>query len=116
MKGIDDLAPVKALGLGFALCALNPKNLILVIGAAAGVAQLGLETSDAFVALVVFVLVASLSVLAPVAYFLAGGDKAKQSLDELKAWLGANNAAVMAVLLLVFGVLLVSKGLGPLTA
>jgi hypothetical protein len=30
--------------------------------------------------------------------------------------LGANNAAVMAVLLLVFGVLLVSKGLGPLTA
>lgn len=116
MKGIDDLAPVKAFGLGFALCALNPKNLILVIGAAAGVAQLGLETSDALVALVVFVLVASLSVLAPVAYFFAGGDKAKQSLDELKAWLGANNAAVMAVLLLVFGVLLVSKGLGPLTA
>ena len=82
---------------------------VLVIGAAAGVAQLGLETSDALVALVVFVLVASLSVLAPVAYFFAGGDKARQGLDELKAWLGANNAAVMAVLLLVFGVLLVSN-------
>jgi hypothetical protein len=65
---------------------------------------------------VIFVLVASLSVLAPVAYFFAGGDKAKESFDELKAWLGANNAAVMAVLLLVFGVLLVSNGLGPLTA
>jgi hypothetical protein len=116
MKGIDDLAPAKALVLGAALCALNPKNLILVIGAATGVAQLGLETSDALVALVVFVLVASLSVLAPVAYFFTGGEKAKRSLDELKAWLGANNAAVMSVLLLVFGVLLVSKGLGPLTA
>jgi hypothetical protein len=116
MKGMDDLASAKALALGVALSALNPKNLVLIIGAAAGVAQLGVETTDAFVALVVFVVVASMSVLGPVVYFFAGGEKARRSLDELKAWLGANNAAVMAVLLLVFGVLLVSKGLGPLTA
>jgi Mn2+/Fe2+ NRAMP family transporter len=116
MAGIDELAPAKALALGAALCALNPKNLILIVGAATGVAQLGLETTDAVVTLIVFVLVASLSVLAPVAYFFTGGEKAKQSLDELKAWLGANNAAVMTVLLLVFGVVLISKGLGPLTA
>jgi hypothetical protein len=60
--------------------------------------------------------VASLSVLTPVAYFLTGGEKARRSLDELKAWLAANNAAVMTVLLLVFGVVLISKGLGPLSS
>jgi hypothetical protein len=45
----------------------------------------------------------------PVVYFFTGGEKAKRSLDELKAWLGANNAAVTTVLLLVFGVVLISK-------
>ncbi len=37
-------------------------------------------------------------------------------LDELKAWLSLHNTAVMAVLFLVFGVVLISKGLGLLTA
>ena len=44
----------------------EPKNLVLIIGAAAGVAQLGVETTDALVAPVVFVVVASMSVLGPV--------------------------------------------------
>ena len=42
--------PAKAFGLGVLLAGVNPKNLILTAGAAAGVAQLGLSTSDAVVA------------------------------------------------------------------
>ena len=70
MAGMDAIAPGKALGLGIVLSAANPKNLILVIGAAAGLAQLGLTTGDAVVALIVFVVIGSLSVLGPVAYSL----------------------------------------------
>jgi hypothetical protein len=116
MTGMDSLGPGKALGLGVLLSAGNPKNLILIAGAAAGVAQLGLSTGDALVSLVVFVVVASLSIAGPVAYYFAGGEKATRELDELKAWLGVNNAAVMTVLLLVFGAVLVAKALAPLTA
>ena len=36
MAGIDALAPGKALGLGFLLAGVNPKNLILTAGAATG--------------------------------------------------------------------------------
>jgi len=115
MAGMDAIAPGKALGLGILLSAGNPKNLILVIGAATGLAQLGLTTDDAVVALIVFVVVGSLSVLGPVAYYFAGGEKAERTLDELKGWLAVNNAAVMAVLFLVFGAVLVSNGLAPLT-
>jgi threonine/homoserine/homoserine lactone efflux protein len=115
MAGVDKVAPGKALALGVLLAAVNPKNLILTLGAAAGLAQLGLSTSDAVVSLIVFVVVASLTIGVPVAYYLLGGDKAKTRLDELKDWLAVHNTAVMAVLFLVFGVDLIAKGLPELT-
>ena len=47
--------------------------------------------------------------------YLVGGDKAERMLEGWKAWLGENDAAVMAVLFVVFGVVLFSQGLGGLT-
>jgi hypothetical protein len=115
MAGIDSVTAGKAFGLGAVLAAANPKNLILIIGAATGLAQLGLSTGDVIVSAVVFVVVASLSVGGPVIYYLVGGESAKASLDELKAWLLTHNEAVMTVLFLVFGVVLIAKGLAPLS-
>ena len=40
MTGVDALSPRKALGLGLLLAGVNPKNLILAVGAATGLAQL----------------------------------------------------------------------------
>jgi hypothetical protein len=115
MAGIEALAAGRALGLGALLAAANPKNLVLVVGAAAGVAQLGVSTGDAIMALVVFLVIASLSVGGPVVYYFVGGERARAALDELKGWLAVNNATVMTVLLLVFGALLIANGLAPLT-
>ncbi len=113
---VENVSPVKAVGLGVVLAAVNPKNLILTAGAAAGLAQVsGLSTSDAVVAIVVFVVIASLTIAGPVIYALVGGAKAKASLESAKTWLNAHNAAVMAVVFLVFGVDLIAKGLPPLT-
>ena len=117
MTGVDDLKPGAAFGLAILCSAVNPKNLILAAGAAAGVAQLpGESTTEAVVALVVFVLVASVSVAFAVGYYLFGGESAHAKLDEFKAWLSFHNNAVMAVLFLVFGVVLISKGLNLLSA
>ena len=115
MAGVDTLTPVKALGLGLLLAGLNPKNLILTVGAAASLAQLGLTSTEAVVSLVVFVVIASLSIAGPVVYYLVGASRAQRALDELKGWLVVHNNAVMAVLFLVFGVSLISSGLPPLT-
>jgi threonine/homoserine/homoserine lactone efflux protein len=116
MAGVDYLQPLKALGLGLALSALNPKNLVLVVGAAAGIAALGASGGDAVVALVVFVVVGSLTIGTPLVYYFAGGARATSNLEELKAWLGTHNDAIMAVLFLVFGAVLVANGLAPLTS
>ncbi len=116
MAAIDSVTPVKAIALGVLLSAVNPKNLILTVGAAASVAQLGVSTEDAVVALAVFVVLGSLGIVVPLVSYLFGGDKARTMLDGWKVWLEQHNAAVMTVLLLVIGVVVLAKGLGLLTA
>lgn len=115
MAGIDALKPAKALGLGLLLAGVNPKNLMLAAAAGAVLAGLGLSTANAVGSLIVFVIVASLTIAGPVVYFLLGGDDAKARLDEMKNWLALHNNAVMAVLFLVFGAKLIADGLPPLT-
>ena len=115
MAGVDALTPPKAFGLGLLLAGPNPKNLMLSASAGAALAGLGLPTGDAVGSLIVFVVFASLSIAAPVFYYLIGGEHAKARLDELKDWLILHNNAVMAVLLLVFGAKLIADGLPPVS-
>jgi len=117
MASVDTFSPAKAAGLGVLLGAVNPKNLVLTFGAAAGLAQLhGESTSEAVIGLVVFVAIASSTTAIAVGYRLFGGEKARVELEDTKVWLSAHNEAVMAVLFLVFGVVILSQGLGLLTA
>jgi hypothetical protein len=115
MQSIESITPVRAFAIALLLAVVNPKNLILTAGAAAGVGQLDIDTSAAVVSIIVFVAIASVSIATPVFLYLLGGERARAQLDELKDWLGRNNATVMSVLLLVFGVVLISKGLGLLS-
>ncbi|MGE5210560.1 MAG: GAP family protein [Acidobacteriota bacterium] len=86
------------------------------MGAAAALATLGLSTTDAVASLLVFVVVGSVTIALPVIHFLVAGDAARARLDELKAWLGTHNDAVMTVLFLVVGVKLIADAIAPLTA
>lgn len=113
MAALDDFSVPKALGLGVVLSAANPKNLALTIGAATSVAQ-DASGSDAIVGLAVFVVLASVTVGAPVLMSLFGGDRVASTLTGWKEWLGANNAGVMAVLFVVFGAVLVGQGVRAL--
>ena len=115
MAGIDTLTPVKALGLGLLLAGVNPKNLMLAAAAGAGLATLGLSSANAIGSLIVFVVIASVTIAGPVVYYLLGGDRAKAQLDAMKNWLALHNNAVMAVLFLVFAAKLIADGLPPLT-
>ncbi len=114
MRTIDTFTPGRSLGIAVALSAVNPKNLLLTVGAAAAIAQTGAETGEQAVALAVFVLVGTLGPGAPVAIYFALGERAHRLLDELKAWMGAHNAAIMAVLCLVIGAKLIGDGISGL--
>jgi threonine/homoserine/homoserine lactone efflux protein len=114
MAGLDRLRPGQALGLGALLSAVNPKNGGLTIAAAASIAGAGLAGGQQAVTLAVFVLIGSLGVLAPLVLYLVAGERAARTLDGWKTWAGDHNAAIMAVLFLVFGLKLVGDGIAVL--
>jgi threonine/homoserine/homoserine lactone efflux protein len=114
MAAIDQFKPGKALGFGAVLSAANPKNLLLTVGAAAAIAQTGVAAGRQAVALAVFIVVGTLGVGAPVVVYFALGERSRRALDELKSWMAANNAAIMAVLTLVIGAKLLGDGISGL--
>lgn len=116
MSAVESFSPIRSVGLGVLCSGLNPKCLVFGAAAATTVAQANLSTSDTVIALAVFVVLSTLTIIIPIVYSLVGGDTAKTTLEGWKAWLAANNAAVMAVLFLVFGVVLLAQGTGRLSA
>jgi threonine/homoserine/homoserine lactone efflux protein len=114
MAKIDTLKPVAAMGLGFLLAAVNPKNVLLIAGASVTIAGADLGSADTAIVVAVFTLIGASTVAIPTIGYLILGAKAQPALDEAKSWLSMNNTTVMAVLLLVIGVSLFGKGLGAL--
>jgi len=115
MRALDSFTPTRSLAVGALLSGVNPKNLILNATAAAGIAATGLAGAQQAVVLIVLIIVGSLGVMTPVVVYFAMGDKAAPVLGAWKTWLAANNATVMMVLFLVFGVTLIGKGIGGLS-
>jgi threonine/homoserine/homoserine lactone efflux protein len=111
MGALDAFTPLKAGGAGVVLSALNPKNLLLAVAGAAAIAQTGISTGQQVGSYVVFVLIASLGVAAPVVIYFAMGDRSQHLLDQLKTWLAHNNAVIMAVLMLIIGVKLIGNAI-----
>jgi threonine/homoserine/homoserine lactone efflux protein len=115
MGAIDSITLGRALGLGFALSAINPKNLLMGLGAGTTIGAAHLPAGEAVVAVVVFTVLAASTVAGPVLGYLLARERVTRPLQELRAWLTQNNAAMMAVLLLVIGVVLIGKGIAGLS-
>ncbi len=108
------MTPGTAFGMGALLSGVNPKNLILTAAAALVIGQAGLSGLDTAISVILFVVIGSASIGVPVLYHRLGGPLARARLTSAKAWLGENNSAVVAVLCLIFGVVLIGKGIGAL--
>jgi threonine/homoserine/homoserine lactone efflux protein len=107
MRTIGDFSVAKAGGAGIALSALNPKNVLLTVAAAAEIAEVGVPAGEQVVVLFVFVLLASVGVLTPLLVSLAPGDRSQELLDGLRRRMARHNAVITAVLLLLIGAKLI---------
>jgi threonine/homoserine/homoserine lactone efflux protein len=115
MARIDTFTGGKMLGLGALLSGLNPKNLALTVAAASTIAQTDIPGGREATALAVFILIGSLTIVAPVVIYFAMGTKAKAILDELRVFMAAHNGAIMTVLLLVLGAKLIGEAISGLS-
>ena len=116
MGAIETFTFGKALGLGFLLSAVNPKNLLMCLGAGTTIGAAHLSSGEDIVVVAVFTVLAASTVAVPVIGFLVARERMESPLNDLRGWLTQNNAAVMGVLLLVIGVDLIGKGITGLTA
>lgn len=114
MAGIADFGAGKSLLTGLALGAINPKNLVVGVAAAIAIASAGLTAGEEAVAIAVYVTIGALGVIVPLLATIVMGRRADGILDGWKTWLAQNNATVMAVLFLVFGLVLIGQGIGDL--
>ena len=113
LAAVKSFTPAKATGLGLAL-AVNPKNLLLILSAGVVIGTAGLPVGQVVATIVVFTIIAAISVAAPVVGYRFAQAKARVWLGGLEKWLTANNTTVTMTLLFLIGVVLIGKGIGAL--
>ena len=116
MGAVDAFTPAKAAGAGVALSAVNPKNLLFVVGAAATEAQAEATGKEQALVWALFAAVASAGVIVPLVVYFALGDRAQAVLDPVRVWLIRNKGAVVAVLCLVIGAGLIGGAIDGFSA
>jgi threonine/homoserine/homoserine lactone efflux protein len=114
MQSLADATPGAALRLGLVLSAANPKILLLAAAGGLAIGSSELAVGGVVLAVALFTVVASSTVAIPVLLYLVLGERILGPLGVVRDWLQANNAAVMAVVIVVIGGLLLVKGLGGL--
>ena len=115
MDKITGATPGRAAVIAAVLVVVNPK--VLFICAAAGLASgsAGLGTAGAWISVVFYVLVAASSAAIPVLAYAVAGERLDGPLTRLKDWMERHNAALVAAILVIIGVLLLYKGIHGLS-
>jgi threonine/homoserine/homoserine lactone efflux protein len=116
LQSVDHFGPVKAAGLGVLLSAANPKNMLLIAAAAEAIGRSGDSATDQAAALAIFVAIATVGPLVPVALYFALGERSRRMLDGLRNWMTVNNLPVMIVLCLLIAAKLIGDGISALSA
>ncbi|MGZ6586516.1 MAG: GAP family protein [Solirubrobacteraceae bacterium] len=111
MSKLDDLNGAKAAGLGVLFAVVKPKNLLLTIGAAVAVAQVGASASGQAAAIGVFVVLATAGVASPLVVHVLMPDRGRDLLIGLRDWMLRENATIIAVLSLTIAAKLLGDAL-----
>jgi hypothetical protein len=109
-RAVDNITPARSAALGVVLSA-GPKNLVLLAGGGLVVAGARLSWAGEAAAGVVFLGIASSTVLVPVMLYYAVGARALNALGSLQAWMQTNSATISTVLLILAGVVLIGSGI-----
>ena len=99
----SSISSTRALGLGAALSAANPKNLALTFAASAAIANAQLGRADTAIAVVIFVAIGSITVVGAVVFYVVAPARATRPLAALRQFMADNNATIMMVILVILG-------------
>jgi Sap, sulfolipid-1-addressing protein len=108
------LTPLNAAVAGVLLGVGGPKRLTITLVAAGSIATAGFTDVEQIALAVVFVVLASVVVWAPVLVYVVAGARAGAWLESMQAWLAARQRTITAWSVLVIGVALAADALARL--
>lgn len=114
MKSIDTIGAWRAAILGFAMVALNPKNVVLVASGGLAIAQATPAPLAQSGALLVFATVSGIGIAMPYLMWITMGEAAIAPLDRLKVAMARNNRLIITAILALLGLVVVVNALGYL--
>ena len=114
MRSFATITPARAAITGAVLVAIRPDVLFICIPAGLAIGGSGMDVADDWIAAAFFVAVAASSVAIPVLAYAAAGHRLDDPMARLKDWMDKNNAALMAAILVVIGLMVLYNGLHAL--
>jgi threonine/homoserine/homoserine lactone efflux protein len=111
MKGMSTFSAGGSFLVGLSIGALNPKNIAVAVASGVVVAGAELPAGQQTLIIVIYTVLVSLGVAAPIVTALVLGDRSERVLTTWRDWLDRNNGTVMAVVYLFFGVIVLGKGI-----
>lgn len=104
----------KAFGVAFLLGSVNPKNVLIVVSTVSAVVYATSAVGAQVLTMVVFSVIASLGVAAPLIAVLVAGDRVQRPLTTFVSWFARYSNVVMSVVLLLLGLYVLLNALGEL--
>lgn len=110
-RHLTEAGPVKAFIIGILLTIVNVKVLFICAAAGLAIGTAGLHGHQTWVAEAFYVAIAASTVALPILAYAVSGDRLDPTLVKVKVWMEKHNAALVAVILIVIGVLVLYKGI-----
>jgi hypothetical protein len=114
MRSFATMRPKRAVITGLALVVVRLEVLIMCALAGLAIGSSGLGMAAHWVLAAIFVAVAASTVALPVLAYAGAGNRLDASMARIKDWMEANNAALLAAILVLIGLMVLYNGAHPL--
>ncbi|MFF3841544.1 GAP family protein [Streptomyces sp. NPDC001930] len=111
MASLGEATAGRSLTLGVLLSGANPKNFVLTASAVTEIVETDVHGADFAVAMAVYVILASCTVVGAVVAHLVGGQAARSFLDGVRRFMVTNSTVIMVVVLVLLGASILGDGL-----
>jgi hypothetical protein len=114
MRSFATITPARAGITGAVLVVIRPDVLLICVPAGLAIGAGGLGVAGDWIAAGFFVAIAASSVAIPILAYAAAGHRLDGAMGRLKDWMDKNNAALMAGILIVIGLMVLYNGIHAL--
>jgi len=114
MRSFASITPARAGITGAVLVVIRPDVLLICVPAGLAIGGSGLDVADDWIAAAFFVAIAASTVAIPILAYAAAGHRLDNAMARLKDWMDKNNAALMAAILVVIGLMVLYNGVHAL--